>query len=172
MNRKQFLVAMAGGAAAAAQTPTGFKARRKVYTHTGEIGAPPEAIFPLLCPVREYEWLDGWKCEMVYSDSGVAEDNCIFTTAYSGTMTWNVSRYEPPQRIEFVGMIPDMVLMRLNIVLEKVDRGTRITWTRMFTSLSEAGHASLGSWNNERSQRLNNQIEYFLRTGKMLRNAG
>jgi hypothetical protein len=163
---------LAGSAGAATQKPAGFKARRKVYTYSGVIDAPPQAIFPLLCPVREYEWLDGWKCEIIYSDSGIAEDNCIFQTAYSGIMTWNVSRYDPPQRIEFVGVIPDDVLMRLNIFLEKGGEGTRVTWTRMFTSLSEAGHASLGQWNIERDKRLNNQIEYFLRTGKMLKNAG
>ncbi len=170
MNRKHFLFALAGGVNVTGHTE--FKARRKVYTYAGVIGAIPEAIFPLLCPVREYEWLDGWKCEMVYSDSGVAEDNCIFKTAYSGIMTWYVSRYEPPTRIEFVGVIPDNVVMRLNVVLEKVDQGTRITWTRMFTSLSEASHASLDQWNTDWDKRLNNQIEYFLKTGKVLKNAG
>jgi len=33
------------------------------------IHAPPQAVFPLLCPVREGEWLDGWaeECEVIHS---------------------------------------------------------------------------------------------------------
>jgi hypothetical protein len=28
--------------------------------HTQHIEAPPEHVFPLLCPVGEEDWLDGW----------------------------------------------------------------------------------------------------------------
>ena len=35
--------------------------------------APPDRVFPLLCPVREYDWIDGWECRMVYAETGVAE---------------------------------------------------------------------------------------------------
>jgi hypothetical protein len=57
-----------------------FVAKRQFHEYTGFISATPERVFPLLCPVREYEWLDSWHCRMVYSESGVAEDNCIFET--------------------------------------------------------------------------------------------
>lgn len=42
--------------------------------------APLERVFPLLCPVREREWLQGWDATMVCSESGVAEPGCVFTT--------------------------------------------------------------------------------------------
>jgi hypothetical protein len=43
---------------AAATTASGgaIRARRATTEYSGDIGAPPEAVFPLLCPVREYEW--------------------------------------------------------------------------------------------------------------------
>ena len=55
---------------------------RTVRSYTQRIEAPPDSVFPLLCPVREAEWLAGWSevLEMVHSDSGLAEDGCVFMT--------------------------------------------------------------------------------------------
>ena len=36
-----------------------------VKNHVMKIDASPDLIFPLLCPVREAEWIDGWSCEMI-----------------------------------------------------------------------------------------------------------
>jgi hypothetical protein len=46
------------------------------------IAADPQKVFPLLCPVREYEWIEPWQCRVRYSESGVAENNCIFETDF------------------------------------------------------------------------------------------
>lgn len=54
----------------------------KSYRQT--IDAPPETVFPLLCPVREAEWLDGWEYEMIYSMSGLIEKGAAFSTANPG----------------------------------------------------------------------------------------
>ncbi len=32
--------------------------------------AAPAGVFPLLCPTREHDWVDTWKCRTIYSDSG------------------------------------------------------------------------------------------------------
>ena len=55
---------------------------RKTVHHVAKIGAPVEKVFPLLCPVREYEWIDGWSCRLVHSESGFAEKGAIFTTGF------------------------------------------------------------------------------------------
>ena len=52
--------------------------RRIVLAHTMRLKGNPEKVFPLLCPVREYEWVEPWRCDLVYTDSGVAELDCIF----------------------------------------------------------------------------------------------
>ena len=44
-----------------------FTARRIIHTYRQTIDATPEKVFPLLCPVREAEWLDGWQYAMIYS---------------------------------------------------------------------------------------------------------
>lgn len=148
-----------------------FVARRKIHEYAGFISAPPERVFPLLCPVREYEWLDGWKCRMIYSDSGVAEDNCMFeTNNLEGRMTWVVSRYEPSRRIEFVTFVPDRMTQRLSIMLEAQGSSTRIHWTRKFTGLSDEGNQAIEYWQPEWDRAITEKLEYFLTKGTMLRN--
>ncbi len=50
-----------------------------VRSYVQRIDASPEAVFPLLCPVREGEWLEGWAetCEVIWSASGLAEPGCV-----------------------------------------------------------------------------------------------
>ena len=37
-------------------------------------------VFPLLCPVREADWIDGWNPVLVLTQSGFAEQDCVFIT--------------------------------------------------------------------------------------------
>lgn len=48
------------------------------------VSAEPEAIFPLLCPVREFDWIPTWDCDLVYTGSGIAEEGCVFRTGKAG----------------------------------------------------------------------------------------
>ena len=50
-----------------------------------DVPATPDRVFPLLCPVREYEWIPGWECDVLHSVSGVAEEDCVFRTRFPGT---------------------------------------------------------------------------------------
>lgn len=59
---------------------TDFEARRVTYEFTPTNDAPPDRVFPLLCPVREAEWVPDWKYQLIYSQSGFAEEGCVFTT--------------------------------------------------------------------------------------------
>jgi uncharacterized protein YndB with AHSA1/START domain len=176
MNRKQFLRSLGGGvplcfafsAGLSADSATDFHAKRNVTEFSGEIDAPPEAVFPLLCPVREYEWLKGWSCEMVYSQSGVAEENCIFKTALGAPAAWNVDSYEPPRQIRFTVISAEQVF-RLKITLETTSAGgTKITWNRTYTGLNEGGNSKIHEWSTDRDRYLTQAIEHFLKTGKML----
>ena len=141
---------------------------------TFDVSAPPERVFPLLCPVREYDWIATWECEMVHSESGVAEEDCIFCTRFSDEpMTWIVSRYEPPTRIEFSCVVPDLYAMRLKIALAGHAASTRLEWTRRWLSLGPAGEA----WIEERTEAeydkamtmLRDSLCHYLATGDMLR---
>ena len=77
--------------------------RRIEFSHV--IQATRDRIFPLLCPVREYDWLPDWECRLIYSETGVAELGAVFQTdreADDGLDTWVISQYEPNLEIAFV----------------------------------------------------------------------
>ena len=150
---------------------TATRAIRKSFELSYEVSAEPEAVFPLLCPVREYEWLDGWTCEMVYSQSGVAEAGCIFKTRFGDPPeTWQVNIYEPPRRIEYLVESPDTLITRLTIELAPSGEArTQLRWQRLFTSLSPAGQARADSWTIERERELGVRLQHFLKTGEMLK---
>src|SRR6266481_7636473 len=54
------------------------KPNRATHTYRQTLRAPPAKVFPLLCPVREAEWAEGWLPELVISSSGIAEGDCVF----------------------------------------------------------------------------------------------
>jgi hypothetical protein len=151
----------------------GFQATRRVARYAHTVPFPAGKVFPLLCPVREYDWIDGWQCEVVYTESGTAENNCIFVTEFpdSGRQVWNVSRYEPDMRIEFV-MIGADLASRLNIQLTESGGETTLRWERIFTGLTPEGNrlAALHDeeWMQTLGDRLHDMMGHYLSTGRML----
>ena len=112
-----------------------------------EVAWPPEKVFRLICPVREGDWIEGWKADMVYAASGLAEDHAVFTTDFPdrGHGTWVVSHYDA-QRFEigFTIFYADACVERLDVRLTPCSpAGTRTRWTRTYTALSEAGRRYL-----------------------------
>ncbi|GAB7078767.1 hypothetical protein JCM14635_04400 [Megalodesulfovibrio paquesii] len=137
--------------------------------------APPQVVFPLLCPIREYDWIRGLECRLLHSASGVAELDCLFETDMPGEegRLWQVSRYEPPQRIEFVCFLHDRatVAMRLSLT-ERPDGGSDMAWRIVVTALGETGETAMAQFNGprlaERMGRLETQLRHYLETGNML----
>ena len=69
----------------------GPKYLRRVITFSKKFETTPDVVFPLFCPTTEFDWMEGWHCEMVYSKSLYAEYNAIFKTDYFGfPETWVV----------------------------------------------------------------------------------
>lgn len=145
-----------------------FRAEQKLHGN-------PEQVFPLLCPVREYEWIDGWDCRMIYSESGIAELDCIFTTAFSDEgeeEVWVVDRYEPPQLIQFIRVNPLRVI-RYRITLSPAAPGESLAvWEQTITGLSGEGNDFLENYTSDRFasliSTLEKMINYHLETGGML----
>lgn len=110
------------------------------FNYTQSINGKPEDIFPLLCPVREKDWLDGWEYEMIHSSSGLVEDNCVFKTPGPGSegTYWMVSHYDPSQfRIEFVRFSPGEVIVKITIVVEpKQDNTSEVDISYIYSPLS------------------------------------
>jgi hypothetical protein len=122
-------------------TPT---PRRRIVRQTGfEIDAPRATVFPLLCPVRERDWLPGWQADLVYSACGLVEGDCVFRSQHAqlGEALYVTSRYEPADGVvEFIVFFTDICVMKLAIQATPTrDAKTQLRWSRTYTSLCERG---------------------------------
>ncbi len=133
-----------------------FRGKRVSRRTTFEVSAPPAVVFPLLCPVREREWLDGWTSEIIYSESGLAEDDCVFTssTKLLGEAVYAVSRHEKERGIiEFVVFYPGKCVQKIEVALSPAPGGgTRVAWSRTYTGLSAEGNVALEAMTEESFQ--------------------
>ena len=153
-----------------------FKPERITKQVNMTIQALPDEVFPLLCPVREYEWIEPWQCDMVYSESGIAENNCIFLTDLpdrGGPEIWTVSRYEPNRCIEFVRFTPGEKIVRLDIWLAPTASGhCDLLWRKIFTGLSQNGNRVVETLANNQfeieSQMIQRMLDHYLKTGQRL----
>lgn len=150
--------------------------QRLVHTYSHDLDAPPSRVFPLLCPVREYDWIFDWTCEMVHSKSGVAELDCVFRTNFpdSPGSVWTCSRYEPDRAIDYVVFCPGMHVQHLSIRLSEVSPDkTRLEWTRLFTAISPDGDTALEEAAATRlpaiDAKLKESLQHYFATGTIWR---
>jgi len=155
---------------------TEFRGKRVTHEYTQTNAGPPAEVFPLLCPVRETDWVPGWQYRMIYSLSGVAEAGCVFATPNENgsETTWIVTEYDPAAlRVAFVWVNPGLVAARIRISLVGNSQGTtdaRICYS--YTGLSDAGNREVERYNQDwfghKMQSWEQAINHYLRTGKLL----
>lgn len=147
-------------------------------SYTQRIEASAGRAFPLLCPVREAEWLDEWAYEMIHSESGVAEDGCVFRTQWSDfpESIWMVTRHDRKEGVvEFVRVTTGLLITRLNIRLEPTaDDATLVHIRYTHTPLTEAGSSFIeGHYSQPEFERSmawwEKSMNHFLVTGETLR---
>ena len=153
-----------------------FKSYRVSHEYTQTNVAQPEKVFPLLCPVREAEWVPDWKYRLIYSDSGFAELGCIFTTPNAqgnavAETTWITTIYNPAAfRIGYVWINPGLVAAELLIQLAPAGASeTRAQIRYRYTGLSPEGNAELQrydeKWFQAKMRGWEAAINQYLRTG-------
>ena len=74
------------------------------------INAPVDEIFLLICPVMEYRWIPGWKCELIRFTGNMGQDTefreflsaPMLMNAVVRKTTWSVVAFEPDHhRVQF-----------------------------------------------------------------------
>jgi len=154
-----------------------FQSKRNEQTGTMHLSAAPRDVFPLLCPKREYDWIEPWQCRMIFSETGAAEDNAVFYTDFRqdrGPEWWVVSRYEPFRAIAFVRFSPGNRVTRLDIHLAP-DGSTHTiaTWTQTVTALSPDGNVYIDRYGNssyiQEIKTLEHLLNHYLKTGRPLK---
>ena len=155
-----------------------WNGKRVVREHVQTNPAAPQQVFPLLCPVREAEWVPGWQYRLIYSRSGVAEEGCVFTTPNDAgpESTWVVTEYRPPRRIDFAWIQPGRVAARLRFTLEAAGDNTRLHARYEYTGLSAEGDAEVGrfteTWFRDKMEGFQAALNHYLQTGKMMAGKG
>jgi len=151
-----------------------FQAKRVTHEFTQTNVATPDKVFPLLCPVREAEWVPGWQYRLIYSKSGVAEAGCVFITEENGReTTWVVTEYAPETfRIAFVWVDPGMVTAQISIRLEPGGNATSTHIQYTYTGLSPEGNREVERFNEDwfrlKMQGWQTAINHYLKTGKLI----
>lgn len=151
-----------------------FQAQKKILTCKQELCASPEKVFPLLCPKREYDWIAPWSCEMVFSNSGYAELDCVFVTNFpgDGKETWIVDRYEPNRLIQFVRYSESRAIRYCIELIDNRNGTTTATWTQTMVSLNNDGNSYINSTSEKEYENeiktLERMLNYYLKTGRRL----
>lgn len=150
--------------------------KRAIKQHTMLLEGSPETIFPLLCPTRESEWIETWRCTMIYSDSGLAEQDCVFRTDFpqdGPRDTWVLSRYERPKLVEFVRVNGIRAIRYTIVLLERPEGKTEAEWKQVITGLNDVGDRFVEGLSDEefgrRMERLQQMLNHHLTTGGILK---
>jgi hypothetical protein len=153
-----------------------FEGMRATHEYTQTNSAPPERVFPLLCPVREADWVPEWQYRMIYSRSGVAELGCVFTTPNEdgSEAIWLVTDYAPAAfAIAFAWVNAGLVAAQIRIRLEaKSPQQTTAHIHYTYTGLSEQGNREVERYNHVwfqyKMQSWEAAINHYLRTGNKI----
>ena len=150
------------------------KPKRVIRTFKQQLVAEQSRVFPLLCPVREADWIEGWDPLVVFSDSGLAESDCVFLTAGSpNTTIWYITRHEPGNGfVEMIKITPTVTACRLTIQLCPAAGGSEATITYAHTSLGPEGDTLVASFTEEYFRQFMRkweaQINHYLSHGSAL----
>jgi phenylpyruvate tautomerase PptA (4-oxalocrotonate tautomerase family) len=152
-----------------------FKAKRVTRQYVQKINAAPSVIHALICPVKEAEWLEGWDYELIFSQSGLAEYGCVFTSQSAGEETiWIITKRDDVRcETEFARITPGS---RAALVAVSIHDGghltSRVTIRYTITALTEAGNQFIDNFTEENfvkdMQFWEATMNHYLKTGKAL----
>lgn len=157
-----------------------FKAQRKALTGIMIAQAPADRVFPLLCPVRETDWLADWDYRMVFSNSGLAEAGCVFTTHQPDDPrggekeVWVVSRHRPDIfQIDFVRVMVGLRTIKLELEVYDLAPGkSRVVFRQIMTALTPAGNELIEGYFEDdftaMMDHMEQSLNHYLTTGQRL----
>ena len=155
------------------------KPNRKKHGYAQHLNAPPETDFPLLCPVREVEWVPGWMPEMVISRSGVCEQECVFITpparhSEAENAIWVVTKYDPENlALEMLKVAPEHTVSKLEISLVgSSGNSTRAHISYEITSIGVDGDKFMEEfteeWYSDFMEKWEKAMNHYLDTGNKI----
>jgi hypothetical protein len=150
------------------------KPNRVVRVYSQRLAGSPAQVFPLLCPVREVDWIEGWDPIAVISESGSAEAGCVFvTSATPADAVWVITQHDPDAGvIEMLKLSPGVTVCRLRIELAATAAGCDARISYEHTSLGAAGDAFVAGFTAEFYEQFirdwEARLNHYLSTGRRL----
>lgn len=161
------------------------EAKRITHTQEVEIFSDAGNIFTLACPVEELKWIEGWEdqYEMIFSESGVNEKNCIFSEKMSGLVlmeqavmtNWITTVHDPVNhRIEFLLMVGDKAVINFQFDIRKTGENISLCkWTLIFTAMDKETNHIPEKTIKERmraiTETLSMMLKHYCEKGEMMR---
>lgn len=148
---------------------------RVTFSRSMPVDFPPDRVFPLMCPVIEEDWIDVWEATVHYTESGVAEMGCVFSTDLpgKGREVWIVTRYDAPNRIEFSRTAGTTRACHLVVLVQDAPvGGSLVTFTYTYTGMDDEGDRWVEAYRPEQFARemdaMHARLVHYLETGEAL----
>ena len=149
---------------------------RVSHTYKQRLSGSLSKVFPLLCPVREADWIDGWNPVMVLTQSGAAEQDCVFITdAKVHDAIWYITRHDAARGfVEMIKITPGVTACKLTVRVRPSKPGCEAEVTYSYTSLGPEGDVFLASFSAEFyvqfMREWESRLNHYLKHGTALRN--
>ena len=132
-------------------------------------------VFPLLCPVKEKDWVPGWDLKLVISNSGVIEQECFFVEEDTpGDAIWVVTKHDPINfEVAMYRIVPGIIVCRFEVTLDsEKGKSTSASISYEQTALGKDGEKIVDEFTAESFTKLMDEftlaINHYLTTGKMI----
>ncbi|UOB18628.1 hypothetical protein [Abyssalbus ytuae] len=149
--------------------------KRKEQTYKVDFSFSAGEVFREFCPSREEDWIDGWTADLIYTSSGYAESDCVFSTPSSnilGPGLWIFTKLKPDQHLEVIRIIENSVIVHFRIELENHDNNTCTgIWKLKFTALNEQGNKMIDNIpeRDPMFEKIIEGLQYFLEKGEAIK---
>lgn len=159
-----------------------FKAKTAKMVIPVSIKAPVDKVFRLCCPVEEYKWIPGWKCNLVHCPNDRAELGTVFSEissapfligSFRGETTWTVVKHDPEShKIHFrLDNKNSSSLYKIELV-DNGKGGTEGTLDFTYNATSKKGdklvEKNLAGKLHIMLSILNGMLQYYCETDKMI----
>jgi hypothetical protein len=162
-----------------------YQAQRRGIEYEITIGGDIDECFALACPVAELLWIDDWKFDLIYSESGRNETGCIFLEPSTGLSIlrlpgannyWYTTRYDTAQhQFDAVWLTRDLTIARWELSMTDLGEGqTRVTWSLIYTGLGSEGNRIISEPGFDRRMHdvlsfLATSLKHYVETGSIYR---
>ncbi len=123
----------------------------QVVEHEIVMNGDIDEIFPLACPVAELKWIDNWKFDLIYTESGINETGCIFIERNSSVAVlrcpnvdtyWYTTLFDTEKhRFNAVWTTGDLCIAHWEFSLEEIGEGqVRANFSLIYNGLTSDGN--------------------------------